>query len=387
MVSSRSLSRVFEDTVPLADLRRRLQTLLHGLRWAGGDGADLPHRSDGQPVFDVWIHEKETGRASQRRTFELSLDEIRRADIVIVLYNGEAGSAKQDDAIGICHAELQEAVARRGDVVYIVETLPTAAAKTPRDKRFQEYVGSLDLFRTQVRNEAELQDAILQLLHQAVAQLVKRGAAGSRRRDRGQALEWGRLDLAERQLSMRRALALELGVIESDNSPQAPVIALAGTTLRSRIDAIPDALTVAAARERVGQPFLQDHRAMAGNQNGPPGIVHVIACYRGVTARQASAMIGTPDAITVASDFGIYAADHVQQIQMFFLAQCADEAAVGVNVRRLEEWLQQTGEIRRVLQRAHGRAKILRTINEAMAFDADRVPFATTAGRGRKADR
>lgn len=126
---------------------------------------------------------------------------------------------------------------------------------------------------------------------------------------------------------------------------------------------------------------------MAGNQNGPPGIVHVIACYRGVTARQASAMIGTPDAITVASDFGIYAADHVQQIQMFFLAQCADEAAVGVNVRRLEEWLQQTGEIRRVLQRAHGRAKILRTINEAMAFDADRVPFATTAGRGRKADR
>ena len=36
-------------------------------------------------------------------------------------------------------------------------------------------------------------------------------------------------------------------------------------------------------------------------------------------------MLGTPDAMSVASDFGVYAADHVQKIQVVFLAQCSDE--------------------------------------------------------------
>ena len=54
-----------------------------------------------------------------------------------------------------------------------------------------------------------------------------------------------------------------------------------GDALAVRIDAIPAALSVAAARERVGQPFMVDHRhAMALDQNSLPGVLHIIACHR-----------------------------------------------------------------------------------------------------------
>jgi len=102
-----------------------------------------------------------------------------------------------------------------------------------------------------------------------------------------------------------------------------------------------------------------------------PGIVHLIASYliasfKGVTDNQASKTIGTPDTMTVASDFGVYAADHVQQIQMIFLANCADSVAVAIAVRRLHEWLQQTGEIEHLVNRAKGRRSILNAIRKAI---------------------
>ena len=51
-----------------------------------------------------------------------------------------------------------------------------------------------------------------------------------------------------------------------------------GQRLAARIDAGPAALSVAVDRERVGQPFLQDHpNANVLDRNGGPGVIHVIA--------------------------------------------------------------------------------------------------------------
>ncbi|MGQ0801351.1 MAG: hypothetical protein ACT4NL_14735 [Pseudomarimonas sp.] len=372
MLSSRSQSEVFAAPIKLEIVRRNLQALLHRLRWSDADASTPLLGASAQPIYDVWIHENELAVATANTILKLSLVEIGKADIIIVLYTGEAGSAADDRDIGICHAELLEAVARRGDVVYIIELAPlvgSSAAAAPlskRDKAFQTYVNGLGVFRVQVRDEAQLQAAAVALLHQAVAQLVRRGASGGRRRDRGQPLDWGRLDLAQRRRSMRAALATALESDAAESPGTASRILLAGHALSVRIDAIPDALSVAAAREMVGQPFQRDHLLIDTAREDAPGIVHLIACHRGVTETQAKKMLGTSDAMAIASDFGVYAADHVQQIQIFFLAQCADAGAVAIALRRLNEWLAQFGEIQRVVARAKGRQQILRAVHEAL---------------------
>jgi hypothetical protein len=367
MISSRSKSRVFAspNQTTLEGLRRKLQGQLHALRWVLPDALGGPDLISDDPIFDVWIHENDTA-SSADNTFERSLKEIRRADIIIVLYTGEAGSAEDNAQIGICHAELQEALARRGAVVHIVELEPTKQAEEPNDVKFRRYVSELKLFHTKVEDEPDLLTKVRRLLHKAVAQLTHRGARGKPRLDRGQPLDWNRLDLVSRQRTMRDALAVELRVSPPDPKIEASVvIELAGRPFGARLDAIPAALSVAAARELVGQPFHRDHRFVSQLSRSQPGVIHLIACHRGVTEAQATRMLGTPDAIAVPSDFGVYAADHVQHIQVFLLAHCADESAIGVAVRRLDEWLRQTGEIDRVARRAEARRKILLAVSAA----------------------
>jgi hypothetical protein len=108
MISSRSLSTVFNG-MPLRVVRERLQARLHSVRWHAdvfsGEGTAaaesvVRHVAEAtalagrdQSLFDVWIHETNPGEASDASTFQISLREISRADIVIVLYTGEAGSA------------------------------------------------------------------------------------------------------------------------------------------------------------------------------------------------------------------------------------------------------------------------------------------------------
>ncbi len=365
MLSSRSMSKVFDPQVTLASVRQKLQEQLNALRWTLPSGDGRPAWISTDPVFNVWLHEPETASTGSN-TFELSLTRIQRDDIIIVLYNGEAGSAEGDSAIGICHAELQAALARPGGVVHIVELTPIAETMLQRDLNFRSFVDNLDLFHTKVANAAELLSKVLQLLQKAAAELVGRGARGKARRDRGQPLDWNRLDLDARRKTMRAALAVEMGALRSDISGEEMVeVDLAGSRFGARLDAIPAALSVAAARELVGQPFHRDHRFAAELSDACPGVVHVIACHRGVTEAQASRMLGSPDAIAIPSDFGVYAADHVQHIQLFLLANCADKSAIGVAVRRLNEWLGQTREIERVTHRAIARRHILQAVHTA----------------------
>ncbi len=365
MLSSRSKSRIFDPPVALSDVRQRLQEQLNALRLSLPSVDGRPAWIATDPMFNVWLHEPDTA-STACNTFEQSLKEIRRADIVIVLYNGEAGSAAGDSAIGICHAELQAALARPGGVVHIIELTPIANTTLQRDEKFRGFLEDQGLFHTKVANESELLSKALQLLQKAAAELVGRGASGKARRDRGQPLDWNCLSLVSRQATMRAALAAELGALQSNSSDEHIVeINLAGNTFGTRLDAIPAALSVAAARELVGQPFHRDHRFIGKLKTSSPGMVHVIACHRGVTEGQASRMLGSPDAITVPCDFGVYAADHVQHIQLFLLANCADEPATGIAVRRLNEWLGQTREIERVTLRAHARRHILLAVTAA----------------------
>lgn len=47
---------------------------------------------------------------------------------------------------------------------------------------------------------------------------------------------------------------------------------------------------------------------------------------------------------------------------MVFWAQCGDETAVALAVRRFREWLMQSGEEMRIIERAESRGRILKAV-------------------------
>lgn len=358
MFSSRALSPVFGGE-RLTDLRLELKARIEGIRIG-------EHQ-----LFEVWIHEDDPEPAG-KTILEGSLEEIAKADIVLVLYTGEAGSADRGSEIGICHAELQEALTHRRDVVSVISLEPAFPAVEHRDKVFQQYVAARRLIHTRVADRDALFDAALRLVLQRAVELAKRGARPAGRRvDQGAALDWARLDLPRRAEAMRAALVEALdgevaedGVVLSDLG----LPGLAPARLLLRVEAIPAALGVAAARERVGQPFYQDHDYAAllaeADSVGP---VHVIACHRGVTESQALKLLGTSNAVAVASEFGVFAAEDVMQTQLVLLSHCVEEGAVRLGLRRFREWLEREGEAANLLRRARARRGIVEAIARGRA--------------------
>lgn len=373
---------MFSTQDRLTTVRKQLQSYLQSLRWSVAGQPIGRH----DPIFDVWIHEDETGVPADRSTLELSLDEVDRADVVVVLYDGQAGSVAAGTGMGICHAELQQAVERRRDIVFMVRLVPLCKDVPPQDQAFRDFVDSLNLYQKDASNQDELHDVVAQMLQNTVARLAVRGSrAATRKLDRGQALQWNSLNLTDRQTQMRLALAHYLGAKEVKASVDPTVFQWAmpgGAVVLARLDAIPAAVSQPAAREMVGQPFLRDHLlapALASSETSGP--IHIIACHRSITESQVAKMLGTTDSMVVASDFGIYATDHVQKIQLVFLAKCSDATATGLVVRRFLEWLDQSGEGKRIAQRAESRQRILAAV---AAEQASRAPVAARKSKGAK---
>ncbi|MHB8118113.1 MAG: hypothetical protein ACYDHX_05220 [Methanothrix sp.] len=140
------------------------------------------------------------------------------------------------------------------------------------------------------------------------------------------------------------------------------IVKLAGMDILVVPDAIPAAITVGAAKEMVGQPFLHDHelsQVLKGKRGGP---VHVIGCHKNATEAQATKLLGFPDATVVSAPFGVFVADNIQKVQFAFIVNCRDDANTRHGVQRFFEWLEQTGEDALVADRARARAHIVSAI-------------------------
>jgi hypothetical protein len=122
-------------------------------------------------------------------------------------------------------------------------------------------------------------------------------------------------------------------------------------------------LAVAAAKEKVGQPFLEDHLyadTLISSKCGGP--LHIIACHHTATETQARKLLGFPDATVVSAPFGVFVADNVQKIQFVFIVNCRDESTTRHGIQRFFEWLEQTGEDVLIAKRAKSRASIVKAI-------------------------
>ena len=342
---------------PLSDIRRDLKRELEDVEVFG------------KPVFEVWINEDTPPQGGAWDSWDVCMGAVKACDILLVLANGNAGWAEEGGDIGICHAELMTGLAHAAGKVRLislgnVETDESDAGQ--RNRRFQDYITGQSLFRGgDVRTIDELTERAKEALHDALLRLAQQGVweASKGHFHSGQALAWSRMSFHARQVEMERILTA--AIRQRSNTREVDdrlFMKLDGTDVLLCPHAVPAALSDAAAKEMVGQPFLRDHEhadVLGGKRGGP---VHVIACHKTATESQATRLLGFSDATVIRAPFGIYVADNVQKVQFAFIVNCRDETTTRHGVQRFFEWLDQTGEAVLLARRAHSRAKIVKAI-------------------------
>jgi hypothetical protein len=362
MISSRcnDYDTASRKRFPLASLRKNLQAEINEIGLFG------------KPLFECWINDVEPSKPATRDVWDECMREIRRAHIVIVLYNGDAGWAREANDVGICHAELETSLVSGRDRTHLIQ-LPASTASTPRDRRFQDLVErELTFSGAPAQTEDDVVKNVRETLVEAVARLARSGATILRRESYalGQALEWSKLDYAARKLAMESAcldaLAERQGRIRDKKvETNAVRVKIEKSEVLFLAHAIPAAASVAAARELVGKPFLMDHRHIS-DEDRVCGPVHLIACQKSSTEKQATDLLGFPDATVVATTFGVYLVDPIQQIQFILLANCRDQTSTRFAVQRLFDWLGRSGEAEALVRRARSRRKIVAAIRKEL---------------------
>ncbi|SFM35864.1 hypothetical protein [Pelosinus propionicus] len=323
----------------------------------------------GKRIFEVWINEESPPRGGTWDSWEVCIEAVKDCDILLVLSNGNAGWAGNSGDIGICHAEMMTGLSLASSKVWIISLGNIAIGESEQDqrnRRFQEYIVSQSLFRGgEVSNVEKLKQRVKEALREALVDLVHRGVRESSkgRFHSGQALDWNRLDFAARQKEMERVC--KEAILKRQKSKEIDgnaIISIGGTEILFIPHAIPAALSVSAAKEMVGQPFLKDYMfasLITRKQGGP---VHIIACHKTATEAQAIRFLGCPDATVVSAPFGIFVADNIQKIQFVFIMNCRDDANTRHGIQRFFEWLEQTREDILLAKRAKSRAKIVQSI-------------------------
>jgi hypothetical protein len=326
----------------------------------------------GKEAFEVWINEDEPPEPGAQDSWDLCIEQARKADLILVLYNGNAGWSLSAGDIGICHAELMTAFSESPGKVSIVSLLDSNKAllpSGPQNARFQKYVDQANLFRGSSITTPD--DAILQAkraVREAILNLVHHGAREVKqsRYNSGPALDWSRMDFLARQKAMRSVLSDALSA-RGKIDGAGVVLPVAGKKVFFLPSAVPAAMSVPAAREMVGQPFLKDHLSAPARSGVVAGPVHIIACHRSVTESQAMSLLGFPDATIVTGSFGVYVADNVQKIQLCLVSNCRDESSTRHGLQKLFDWLAQTGEDALLAKRAASRSRIVGTIAKEAA--------------------
>jgi hypothetical protein len=343
----------------LTDLREAIKQRLEGERLCG------------EQVFRVDITPEHPQAGADKSFWEASIEAVRRADIVLVLYNGDAGFQHPQGG-GICEAEFNEAISSGASRTYLI-MLPKRD-KPERDKkkrvlnkRFDALIKESRVAQTVASDAAAAVDKAVESVLAVTLSHVVSGSrlARSGRADFGPSLDWSRLGFPERREKMEEILFEALGrggqPVRERDSAKAAVVPIDHVGVLFVCHAVPAAFSVPAARELVGRPFLQDHRLANLLEEGA-GPVHVIACQKTVTEKQAADLLGFPDVTVVKSSFGVYVADPVQKVQVVLLAGCHNRGRITDAVARFFDWLTRAGQQHPVVVLAQARRRIVQAI-------------------------
>jgi hypothetical protein len=347
-------------SVKLTELRKRAKEAIEGTKLFDRD------------TFECWIHEDQPALPGDGDAWDNCLAEAKRCHILLMLYNGSAGFGRESENVGICQAEVMTALNTGPGKLRVIDltraNVGRPSGDAARNKRFADYMKEQDLAVRFATDNEEALALILEAVQDAVVYLTDRGAGALRtgRYATGSPLDWSRLDYARRKQAIEQVVIKALGD-ESQSADGGAVHEIDNARVYFHCHAIPAAMSVAAAREMVGRPFLRDHETLASLKGDVVGPVHIIGCHKSVTENQAVNLLGFPDATIVTPEFGVYVADNVQKIQLVFLANCRDDATTRLAVQQFQAWLRRSGEAPYMAQRARGRKAIVSAIAKQLS--------------------
>lgn len=357
MLSSRCNTKIagVDGKVSLSYIRLEAKRLLKAERLFDND------------VFDVWVSEEPQDVNALESSWDACMSQVEKSDLLICIYTGEAGWAKAEGDIGICHAELEAGFNSEPSKVYVINACSAVSSKptsSHADKDFQKYVTKLNRFYSKADNKDQIIDSIGKIAAEGIVSLAKMGKREARKGkyNYGDALNWSRLNFSERTDAIIKTVKKQFELSGHVRTNDGALIKQVRKKHQLVIHGCPSSMSVASAREIVGRPFLRDHiyiMNQSGRVNGP---IHLIGVHKGVTEQQALSVLGHPDAVVVEGAFGIYIADKVQNIQIVFLSNCRDMSSTKHNVQRFLSWLEESGESNDFYERSVKRKKIIDVI-------------------------
>jgi hypothetical protein len=318
----------------------------------------------GENVLQVLINEASFNSDLSRDAFDNCINTLRSGNIIIILYNGEAGWSVSNSTNGICHDEFLIAINEFSGMTYAMSIsqffkLPLEGHEKEKNDSF---TGDINRSFRHMENISattveELKKTVLKQIKGYILDAVQKSFETRKEEVLGlnvfgETLDWSKLNYSERQEAL-------FSKLESTFS------AIAGLeTVIKAFHAIPDNMSVADARNMIGRPFIEEHE-MIKQKKEKSGIIHFVAIYGNATETQVKNLVGYPDLTVIKGSFGYYLWEKNSHIQMFFLTKCINPQTVKTRLLQLINWLNGSGELSKIVVRANARFSILNAINLA----------------------
>lgn len=335
----------------LTDLRLFLQNQLESQKFLG------------EHMIKVVINENSFDSDFSTNGFDNCLKAMRPSNIILILYNGEAGWSL--DGNGICHDEFLLAMQELPGMTYAINlshffTPSQDKREAEKNERFQLEIR--DTFRHMESIYAEtvavLETRVLCQVKRYILDAIRKSLETRKLVDTGSSvfgptLDWSKLSYPDRQ----SVLLFELKKRFEKFPPFEGIL--------KTYNSIPDNMSVAEARNLIGRPFLYEHELLSLKNSEDKGVIHMVAVYGNATEVQVKNLVGYPDVTVIKTPFGFYLWEKSVSIQMFFLVRCINPSTLGTRTHQLIHWLKTSREEKLISDRARVRFYILNAIQEA----------------------
>jgi hypothetical protein len=275
------------------------------------------------------------GATTTRDSYNECLEEVRKSDLIIALYNGVAGWAPVGIDLGICHSELSTGLdisMRKTAIINIEEFFDiksTDKAEETRNKKFKEYIEPLNRFtnplkvtgkQTNENFKETLLNSIKTVIYNHISDRIKISNSYYNLSGNNKiSLDWKKLKYTDRD----RLITEKLRFLISNNPNFSKFI--------SKAFSIPDNMSVQDAKSFTGRPFLKDQELVPVGKTKNIGPIHFIGVYGNATEIQVKNLIGFPDISAIRDDFGLYVWEQNTHVQLVFLVDCKTPEAIESN--------------------------------------------------------
>lgn len=316
-----------------------------------------------EKIWDVIINETDFDSPIGRNAFDNCMQNLRESNVIIILFNGETGWGIDQESNGMCHEEFLIAANEYAGMAFALDlrTYFNQNNNGPLAEKNRNFALDVqDSFDHMVSPD----DSIMTVngLFEFILIQVKRYLLVSIRSSFktqkrivsassvfGATLDWSKLNYLEREERLKTELAKSFSALPDFEA------------VLKEFHGIPDHMSVADARNKIGRPFVYEHKLITDRKESS-GVIHIIGVFGNVTEIQAKSLVGYPDITVIKGPFGFYLWGKNVHIQIFFLRNCINPQTVRTRLSEVINWLNSSREKSKILIRAKARYSILSAI-------------------------